>query len=466
MAFSYISTRGGGGKKSFRETVLGGLAEDGGLYVPLEYPQFSTEELQALRGRSYVDVAYAVLLKCIDDIPADDLRDIIRRTYTSDVFGTSDITPFIWLEKDLGLLKLSEGPTLAFKDIALQFLGTLMEYVLGKERRLTILGATSGDTGSAAECALRGRKNIRVFMLSPKGRMSPFQQAQMYTIDDPNIFNLVVRGTFDDCQRVVKEVNADAVFKKVFDIGAVNSINWARIVAQTVYYVYGYLAATKRNDEEISFVVPSGNFGNALAAYVAKRIGVPIREIIIATNENDVLDVFFRTGIYRERKSEEVRATHSPSMDIAAASNFERLVFDLVGRDPTSLRGLISELKEKGSFSLAKGEWRGLPGFSSESLSDGETIETIRAVYEKYGRIIDPHTAVGVGVGLLHRDKTPLIVVETAQPAKFDAAIREALGKAAPRPRGLETLEGLPQRTYEIEPDADSVKRFIREHVA
>src|SRR3989344_1540135 len=308
----YISTRGNSEPREFKEILLEGLAPDGGLYVPEEYPKFTDAELDDLRGKTYQEVALNVLRTFITDIPEEDLKKIISRTYTREVFGTSEITPVKKLGDSLSLLQLSNGPTLAFKDVPLQLLGTLMEYVLAeKGEGLNVLGATSGDTGSAAAYSIKGKKNIRLFMLSPHGRMSRFQQLQMYTLNEPNIFNIVVNGTFDDCQTIVKEANADADFKKKYKLGAVNSINWGRISAQIVYYFYSYLQLTKNNAERVAYAVPSGNFGNALSAHIAKNMGLNI-EIIVCTNENDVLDQFFSSGggsasggqggVYRTRK--------------------------------------------------------------------------------------------------------------------------------------------------------------------
>ena len=460
----YISTRGGGEPKTFKEILLEGLASDGGLYMPESYAKLSVE---VLREKTYTEVAFEVLQPFMSDIPAEDLRAIIEKTYTKEVFGSNEITPVNMLEPDFGLLKLSEGPTLAFKDVPLQLLGNLMEYVLAERgESLNILGATSGDTGSAAAYALLGKKNIKLFMLSPFGRMSRFQQMQMYTLDEPNIFNLVVNGTFDDCQSAVKEVNADAVFKEKYKLGAVNSINWARIAAQVVYYVYGYLHATTKEGEKVTFAVPSGNFGNALSAYVAQRMGVPI-EVLVCTNENDVLDEFFKTGVYRIRKGADVKITSSPSMDIASASNFERFIFDLTGRNGGKVSDLWSNLKNTGSFDGSALLRSDTSGMRSGSASDEEVIETIQSVYKKYKIAIDPHTAVGVHVGFqLHKENQILIVDETAQPAKFADTIKEALGFEAPIPRGLEKLVELPEHTTRIDPDAEQIKKFIETHVS
>ena len=331
----YISTRGKSPAIGFSEILLGGLAPDGGLYLPESYPQTTDADLTAMRGMSYADLAFAILSRFVDDIPAADLRDIIIKTYTADVYGftrkgqnAADITPTLKLEDNLYLLSLSNGPTLAFKDMAMQLLGNLFEYVLTKTGKTTnILGATSGDTGSAAEYAMRGKKGIRVFMLSPHKKMSRFQTAQMFSLQDENIYNIAVEGVFDDCQDMVKAVSNDAAFKAEYKIGAVNSINWGRIVAQVVYYFKGYFAVTKNNSQKVSFAVPSGNFGNVCAGHIARMMGLPIDKLVVATNENDVLDEFFKTGVYRPRGSANTYHTSSPSMDISKASNFERFVF-------------------------------------------------------------------------------------------------------------------------------------------
>jgi threonine synthase len=348
----------------------------------------------------------------------------------------------------------------------MQLLGEMFEYVLQREgRTLNILGATSGDTGSAAEYAMRGRKGIRVFMLSPHGKMSPFQRAQMYSLQDANIFNIAIRGVFDDCQDIVKAVSGDAAFKSAHQIGAVNSINWARVVAQVVYYFKGYFAATGSNDEQVSFAVPSGNFGNIFAGHIARMMGLPIRNLILASNENDVLDEFFRSGRYRVRSGREVAHTSSPSMDISKASNFERFVFDLVGRDPAMVARLWREMEDAGGFNLDEAPcWRsvGQYGFVSGRSPHAERLNTIRKVNSQYGVTIDPHTADGINVGLQHREPgVPLICMETALPAKFAETIREALGRDPEVPPGYQGLESRLQRVAIMDPDVEAVKTYI-----
>src|SRR6187431_576687 len=351
----YLSTRGHPDRKHFCEILLEGLAPDGGLYLPERYPQVDAATLAKWRGLPYADLAFEILSLYIDDIPAADLKAICRKTYTEQVFGTKEIVPLKQLESGLFLEGLSNGPTLAFKDMAMQLLGNLFEYELARRgEELNILGATSGDTGSAAEYAMRGKKGVRVFMTSPNGRMSPFQQAQMFSLQDENIHNIAVEGVFDDCQDIVKAVSNDLEFKRRWRIGTVNSINWARLVAQVVYYFAGYFQATRSNDEKVSFAVPSGNFGNVCAGHVARCMGLPVVQLVAATNENDVLDEFFRTGIYRVRGSADTYETSSPSMDISKASNFERFVFDLLGRDGARVRKLFGEeLAARGQFDLS-----------------------------------------------------------------------------------------------------------------
>ena len=458
----YVSTRGNAAPRRFSEILLEGLAPDGGLYVPEAFPQVSLKEL---RGLSYRELALAILSRFMDDVPQ--LETIIARTYSPALFGSEEITPLKTLEPGVHLLGLSNGPTLAFKDIALQLVGNLFESILEqKNERLNILGATSGDTGSAAEYALRGKKGVRVFMLSPHKRMSAFQRAQMFSLQDRNIHNLAVEGVFDDCQDLVKSVNADAAFKARNRIGAVNSINWARVAAQAVYYFKGYFAATRSDSEQVSFAVPSGNFGNVYAGYVARRMGLPIRHLIVATNENTVLDEFFRTGRYRIRRK--VKETTSPSMDISKASNFERYVFDLVGRDGARVRELWRRLEQEGEFDLSHSAfYRQVPqtGFVSGRSTHADRISTIKRIYKKYQVVIDPHTADGVKVGLEHREAlVPLICLETALPVKFAETIRAALGREPERPSELAGLEKLPQRYKLLPNDAGVLKRYIESH--
>ena len=469
----YISTRGQSPAQSFSEILLGGLAPDGGLYLPETYPQLTDADLSAMRGMNYRELAFAVLSRFATDIPAADLQAIIDKTYTADVYcnvrdgeNAEDITPLHTLEPNLHLLCLSNGPTIAFKDMAMQLLGNLFEYVLAKAGQgINILGATSGDTGSSAEYAMRGKQGVNVFMLSPHGKMSRFQTAQMFSLQDPNIFNIAVNGVFDDCQDIVKAVSNDHAFKAAHKIGAVNSINWARVAAQIVYYFKGYFAATSDNTQQVSFTVPSGNFGNVCAGHIARMMGLPIKHLVVATNENDVLDEFFRTGVYRPRGSANTYHTSSPSMDISKASNFERFVFDLAERNGDVVRQLWAEVDNGGAFDLnAEGLFAKVAdfGFQSGISSHAHRMQTIRQTWENYGVMIDTHTADGLKVALECREAAvPMLVLETALPAKFEDSIREALGCDPQRPKGMENLEGLPQRFEVMEADALAIKQFI-----
>jgi threonine synthase len=466
----YLSTRGDVTLRGFSDILLEGLAPDGGLYLPTHYPRVDAATLARWRGLSYADLAFEILSLYIDDIPAADLQRLVRATYTEAVFGTAAITPLKTLEPGLHLQALSNGPTLAFKDMAMQLLGHLFEYELARRgETLNILGATSGDTGSAAEYAMRGKRGINVFMLSPHGRMSPFQQAQMFSLQDANIHNLAVEGVFDDCQDIVKAVSNDLAFKRRWKIGTVNSINWARLLAQVVYYFAGYFQATTSNDEVVSFTVPSGNFGNVCAGHVARMMGLPIRRLVVATNENDVLDEFFRTGAYRVRGSAETHETSSPSMDISKASNFERFVADLLGRDGATVVRLFGEqVPKQGGFTLdaatmqrARAEF----GFSSGRSTHADRLATIAGCWQRHGTLIDTHTADGLKVALEQREAgVPMLVLETALPSKFAATIREATGIDPEPPAALKHLESLPRRFTVMPPQVAPVKAFIEQH--
>lgn len=464
----YISTRGATAHKPFSEVLLMGLAPDGGLMLPESYPQISDATLQHWRGLSYPELAFEIMSLFITDIPADDLRDIINRTYTEAAFGSQTITPVRTLSDGIKIQALSNGPTLAFKDMAMQFLGNAFEYVLGKEgKELNILGATSGDTGSAAEYALRGKKGVNVFMLSPDGLMSDFQRAQMYSLQDENIHNIAVKGMFDDCQDIVKAVQNDAAFKEKYHIGTVNSINWGRIVAQVVYYFAGYFNATTSNEQKVSFCVPSGNFGNVCAGHIARQMGLPVHRLIVATNENDVLDEFFKTGRYQPRSADHTHVTSSPSMDISKASNFERFVFDLMDRDADEIQALWAEVVAGKGFDLhfALNKVREQYGFVSGKSLHSDRLAVIKQFYQQDGELIDPHTADGVKVAREVREAGETIVcLETALAAKFEATIREAVGDVPiPRPAALADIESLPQRVRVVENQAQTVKDIIRE---
>ncbi|MEG0224511.1 MAG: threonine synthase [Comamonas sp.] len=470
----YLSTRGHPERKRFCDILLEGLAPDGGLYLPESYPQIDDAQLSELRRvyheQGYAELAFRILSLYIDDIPADDLRALCAKTYTAEVFGTGEIVPLRHVEDGLWLEALSNGPTLAFKDMAMQLLGNLFEYELARRgETLNILGATSGDTGSAAEYAMRGKKGVRVFMTSPHGRMSPFQQAQMFSLQDENIHNIAIDGVFDDCQDIVKAVSNDHAFKARYKIGTVNSINWARLLAQVVYYFAGYLQATESNDQKVSFCVPSGNFGNVCAGHVARQMGLPIEKLVVATNENDVLDEFFRTGIYRVRGSANTYETSSPSMDISKASNFERFVFDLLGRDGERTRQLFNEgVARDGFFDLSAdplfAEAAGRYGFVSGKSTHADRLATIRDVAERFGMVIDTHTADGVKVARDQHSTVPMIVLETALPIKFAETIQEALGRLPDRPAKFVGIEDLPKRVQRMPADVEQVKAYIAQH--
>jgi threonine synthase len=468
----YISTRATGTPpsepKRFCEILLEGLAPDGGLYLPETYPQVDAATLSRWRGLPYADLAFEILSLFVDDIPAEDLRALCRKTYTEEVFGTAAIVPLTRLEDGLYLQALSNGPTLAFKDMAMQLLGNLFEYELARRgEELNIFGATSGDTGSAAEYAMRGKKGVRVFMTSPDGRMSPFQQAQMFSLLDDNIYNIAIAGVFDDCQDLVKAVSGDLDFKRKYKIGTVNSINWARLMAQVVYYFAGYLQSTKTNDERVSFTVPSGNFGNVCAGHVARMMGLPIAQLVVATNENDVLDEFFRTGVYRVRGTADTHETSSPSMDISKASNFERFVFDLLSRDGARTADLFgSQVPRQGRFDLgadpAFAQAASRYGFASGKSTHQDRLATIRQTWEKYGVVVDTHTADGLKVAQEHRQTgVPMLVLETALPIKFAATIVEALGREPERPAKFAGIEALPKKVRVMAPDVQAIKNLI-----
>ena len=477
----YLSTRGHADRKRFCEILLEGLAPDGGLYLPEAYPQISAAELARLRQvhntQGYAALAFEVLSLYIDDIPAKDLRALCDKTYTEASFGTREIVPLKAIQTkaapgaSIYLEALSNGPTLAFKDMAMQLLGNLFEYELTRRNaQLNIFGATSGDTGSAAEYAMRGKKGVRVFMTSPEGRMSPFQQAQMFSLLDANIHNIAIQGVFDDCQDIVKAVSNDLAFKHKYKIGTVNSINWARLLAQVVYYFAGYFQATQNDNQKVSFSVPSGNFGNVCAGHVARMMGLPIEHLIVATNENDVLDEFFRTGVYRVRGSADTHETSSPSMDISKASNFERFVFDLLNRDAARVKNLFhDQLNQTGQFDLGQDplfvQAKTQFGFLSGKSTHADRLQTIQTIYADNHIMVDTHTADGLKVAVpLAKPNVPMLVLETALPIKFAATLVEALGREPDRPAKFEGIEALPKRVLVMPKSVDAVKAYIAQH--
>ena len=476
----YISTRDASAQpRSFTDILLTGLSPDGGLFMPAVYPAITPELLsewrELLLHDGYAALAAEVLKLYVDDIPETDLEAIARRAYRTPVFADEEIVPVTRLNDQLHIGHLSEGPTAAFKDMAMQLLGELFEYELARRgEEINILGATSGDTGSSAEYAMRGRDGIRVFMLTPAGRMTPFQQAQMFGLDDPNIFNIALDGVFDDCQDVVKAVSADAGFKSKYSIGAVNSINFARLLAQVVYYLATYLKVTETNDERVSFCVPTGNFGNVCAGHIAKQMGLPIDRLIVATNENDVLHDFFANGEYRPRSAAETYATSSPSMDISKASNFERMLFDATLRDSDLTRELFANRVKDGGFAAtdlggeeAMERIRGEFGFASGTSTHADRVATIKRVHDEFGVLVDPHTADGVFVAKQLADEvdTPIVVLETALPVKFADTITEAIGQAPEVPERFAGIMDAERHVTDLPNDAEAVKAFIAEAI-
>jgi len=472
----YISTRGQTEPMDFSDVLLMGLAPDGGLMLPESYPQIDAATLDKWRNMSYPELAFAIMRLFATDIDEADLKDIIERTYTAEVFGSDDIVPVRKLEDNLYILGLSNGPTLAFKDVAMQFLGNAFEYVLKqKGKRLTIIGATSGDTGSAAEYALRGKDNIEVFMMSPHGKMSEFQRAQMYSLTDANIHNIAIKGMFDDCQDIVKALQQDADFKSKYSLGTVNSINWGRILAQIVYYFKAYFsvtngAATTSNDEKVSFCVPSGNFGNICAGHIAREMGLPIDRLIVATNENDVLNDFFNEGKYTPRPADKTYVTSSPSMDISKASNFERFVYLLLDKDSKRVHELFDGVKAGKGFDLSDvlDAVNSRYGFAAGKSTHQDRLNTIKAVYETYNDLVDPHTADGIKVAQeLQKQGEVIICAETALPVKFSETIFEAVGEIdIERPEHTKDIESLEQHVTVLDNDASLVADEIKAVVA
>ena len=467
---NYISTRGKTAPMQFSDVLLMGLAPDGGLMLPEEYPQIDEATLTQWRTLSYPELAFEIMQLFATDIPKDDLKTLIDKTYTVQVFGNPDITPVRTLKDGIKIIELSNGPTLAFKDIAMQFLGNAFEYVLKKKNeRLTIIGATSGDTGSAAEYALRGKDNIEVFMMSPHGKMSEFQRAQMYSLDDKNIHNIAIKGMFDDCQDIVKALQQDAEFKAKYSLGTVNSINWGRILAQIVYYFKGYFASTTDNSQKVSFCVPSGNFGNICAGHIAREMGLPIERLIVATNENDVLHDFFTTGKYSPRTADKTYVTSSPSMDISKASNFERFVYLLAEKNGEKINTLWQDVNAGKGFDMSDlmANINDKYGFASGKSTHADRIATIKQVYAEDNQLIDPHTADGIKVAREVRKEGEVIVcAETALPAKFAETITEAVGQLdIPRPKHTDNIESLVQYVTVLDNDANLVRAQIEQFV-
>lgn len=467
---NYISTRGQTAPMQFSDVLLMGLAPDGGLMLPETYPKINEKTLNEWRQLTYPELAFAIIQLFATDIDKADLQQIIEKTYNIENFGTTEITPVRTLHDGIKILELSNGVTLAFKDMAMQFLGNAFEYVLKqKNKRLTIIGATSGDTGSAAEYALRGKDNIEVFMMSPHGKMSEFQRAQMYSLTDKNIHNIAIKGMFDDCQDIVKALQQDAEFKEKYHLSTVNSINWGRILAQIVYYFKGYFNATNNNNEKVSFCVPSGNFGNICAGHIAREMGLPIERLIVATNENDVLHDFFQTGKYHPRTTENTYVTSSPSMDISKASNFERFIYLLLDKDSQKVKQLWQDVNHGQGFDLSDllEKVHHQYGFISGKSTHADRLATIKSVFEQDKQLIDPHTADGIKVARDVRKANEIIIcAETALPAKFAETITEAVGEITiPRPAHTENIESLPQQVIVLDKNAELVKEQIEKFV-
>jgi threonine synthase len=459
---NYISTRGGISPIPFKDAVMMGLASDGGLLLPQSYPQVSKEQLESWRQLGYPELACNIISLFADDIPADNLKAIIDRSYAT--FSHPQVTPVV-KQDGVYILELFHGVTLAFKDVALQFLGNLFEYILAeRNQKLNIIGATSGDTGSAAIHGVRGKQGITIFILHPHGKTSAVQALQMTSVTDDNVHNIAVHGTFDDCQDIVKALFGDLEFKEKYSLGAVNSINWARVLAQVVYYFYAWLRVTEESDKEILFSVPTGNFGDIFAGYVAKKMGLPIGRLLLATNENNILTRFINEGDY---SLGDVVPTVSPSMDIQVASNFERYLFHLFGNDSNRVKASFVELKEQGRITFSPAEMLQVRNdFCSCSVNQSATLKMIRDFYEKTGYLLDPHTAVGVKASLevLPPDSSR-ICLATAHPAKFSETVEMALGKAAPVPEAVEELQGKPTRCEIMDADLDKVREFVVAHI-
>jgi threonine synthase len=463
LSVKYISTRGAAPALTFTDALIAGLAEDGGLYVPHSYPRLAPAEIAGFAGQSYAAVAEAVISPFVAGaIDPTALRAMIAAAYGA--FDHVAVAPLSQLGDNLFLLELFHGPTLAFKDLAMQLLGRLMQHVLaGRGQRATIVGATSGDTGAAAIAAFQGLPEVDVFILYPHGRVSDVQRRQMTTITADNVHTIALEGTFDDAQNRVKGLFADRKFREEFSLAGVNSINWARVAAQVVYY-FTSAVALGAPYRKVSFAVPTGNFGDILAGWVAKQMGLPIERLVIATNANDILVRALHTGRYETGR---VEATQSPSMDIQVSSNFERLVFEASGRDAAAVRRQMNSLQQSGGFSLEAGPLAAIRDeFDAVRVGETETSEEIARVWRETQRLIDPHTAVGVGasrVALAARRSVPTIVLGTAHPAKFPAAIARATGQHPPLPASLSDLGARPEYFDVLPNDQSQIAAYIRQ---
>lgn len=458
----YVSTRGEAPSLSFCDALLAGLARDGGLYVPKEWPHFSKKQIRALRGKSYQEIAFTILSPFVDgEIPDDKFRAMIDEAYAT--FRHPAIAPLVQTGPNAFIMELFHGSTLAFKDVAMQLLGRLMDHVLTeRNQRATIVGATSGDTGGAAIDAFAARDRTHIFILFPHGKVSPVQQHQMTTSQAANVHALAIKGNFDDCQNLVKAMFNDVAFRDGVALSGVNSINWARIMAQIVYYFTTALVLGGP-DRKISFTVPTGNFGDIFAGYVAMQMGLPIDKLIVATNENDILARTLKTGRYEMR---DVKATTSPSMDIQISSNFERLLFEAYDRDASKVRGAMASLKQSGAFEIEEKALKTIRKvFRAGRATEKEVAETIRSMLEATGYLLDPHTAIGVFVAGKHeKPNTPMVTLSTAHPAKFPAAVKSASGIDPALPTWLADLMVREERFDILEPELKIVETFISEH--
>lgn len=459
----YISTRGAAPRLNFADAALTGLARDGGLYVPDACPQISAEEFRNMANQNYLEVAWRVIAPFVgEDISAQDLIALLQKSYKG--FAHPEKTPLRKLNDGFYVQELFHGPTLAFKDVALQFLGQVFDFILkARGQKVTIVGATSGDTGSAAIEAFKNSPHANIVILHPKGRVSDVQRRQMTTVDAPNVRNIAIEGSFDDCQDMVKAMFGDLAFRDALQLSAINSINWARILAQVVYYVYAGVRVQAETGRAPVFTVPTGNFGNVYAGYVAKSMGLPVSRLIVATNANDILHRFYTTGRMERRG---VVPTISPSMDIQISSNFERLLFDLYGRDGAAVAATMKHFRDKGPFDLSPDIMVQLSSvFASGRKDDAETTAIIRDIYRRYDYVLDPHTAVGIGVAQDWKRARPddvMVTLATAHPAKFPDAVKAATDVAPELPAHLAGLMTRPERYDVLPADLGKVQDYIR----
>jgi len=459
----YISTRGSIEPVPFTKAVMMGLADDSGLLLPRTIPRIGSETYGEWKGLSYQELAFEVMSRFIDDIPESDLRDLIDRSYAS--FDSKKVVPLVH-QGSLHIMELFHGPTLAFKDIALQFLGNVFEYLLEKnDSVMNILGATSGDTGSAAIYGVRGKERINIFILHPHERVSAVQEKQMTTVTDSNVFNIAIRGTFDDGQAIVKSIFSDLDFKAAQHLGAINSINWARILAQVVYYVFACLhISSHENDKTTNFSVPTGNFGDIFAGYIAKRM-LPegtIRQLLLATNSNDILTRMVNNGDY---SLSNVTATSSPSMDIQSASNFERYLYYLLDEDPHKTTQAMAQFSESGKIDLTDFQDQIQRDFTAERATEEDVQQTIATFYQEHGYILDPHTAVGIHCALKHqKEGIPICCLATAHPAKFGDTVESAIGRPLELPETIAALMGMETRCELMDADRNLIQEFVKTH--